>query len=289
MRLLILTALTMTAFAANSVLNRMALTAGGTDAAVFGTIRLVAGAVTLAVLCLALRGGLHLGGRGRLVGVLSLLVYIYAFSAAYRGLDAGLGALVLFGVVQVSMFAGGLAAREAMPPRRWIGAGVALAGLGWLLWPGGGAPVSLWHGALMAAAGLGWGIYSLAGRRSGDALQATAANFILAAPLGLVPGLLSGGGWPGMPGVLLAVVSGALTSGLGYALWYAILPRLGASVAAVAQLSVPVIAMAGGIILLGERPSLSLVLAGAVVLGGVAISVMPGRPRQGGTISSSGS
>jgi len=279
MRLFLLTALTMIAFAANSVLNRMALAGGGIDAASFGTIRLIAGAVMLGALCVILRGGLHLRGPGRVAGVLSLLLYIYGFSAAYDVLDAGLGALILFGVVQITMFAGTLMAREAVPPRRWIGAALAFSGLIWLLWPGAGPQVSVVHGLFMAAAGIGWGIYSLAGRRNTDALQGTAANFILAAPLGLLIGLAlptgAGGTVIGAQGIMLAILSGAVTSGLGYALWYRVLPGLASSVAAVAQLTVPVIAMSGGMIFLGEHLSLQFVMASALVLGGVAISVLP--------------
>ena len=282
MRLFLLTALTMIAFAANSVLNRMALAGGGIDAMSFGTIRLIAGAVMLGALSLALRGGVRLGGKGRIAGVAALLLYIYGFSTAYTVLDAGLGALILFGVVQITMFAGGLIAREAVPPRRALGAALAFAGLGWLLWPGAGPQVSVAHGLMMAAAGLGWGIYSLAGRRSTDALQGTAANFLLAAPAGLALGLAlpSEGVRLGAEGIALAVLSGAVTSGLGYALWYRILPDLPSSSAAVAQLTVPVIAMLGGVLLLGETLGLPLIGASLVVLGGVALSVVPLRGRR---------
>lgn len=278
MRLVLLTALTMTAFAANSVLNRMALAGGSIDAASFGSIRLIAGAVMLGALCLGLRGGLRLGGAGRVTGVIALLIYIYGFSAAYTALDAGLGALILFGVVQITMFAGGLVAGEATPPRRWIGAALALAGLTWLLWPGAGPQVSVPHGLSMALAGVGWGVYSLIGRRAGDALQATAANFILAAPLGVLIGLAlpagAGGTHVGVEGLALAILAGAVTSGLGYALWYRVLPGLDSAVAAVAQLTVPVIAVAGGMVFLGESLGLQTVLASALVLGGVAVSVL---------------
>ena len=279
MRLFLLTALTMTAFAANSVLNRMALAGGSIDAASFGTIRLIAGAVMLAGLCLVLRGGVRLGGTGRVMGVLALLVYMYGFSAAYTALDAGLGALILFGVVQITMFAGGLVAGEATPPRRWIGAALAFAGLAWLLWPGAGPQISVPHGLSMALAGVGWGLYSLTGRREPDALQATAANFILAAPLGVIVGLAlpagAHGTHAGAEGIALAILAGAVTSGLGYALWYRVLPGLDSAVAAVAQLTVPVIAVAGGMIFLGESLSLQFILASVLVLGGVTISVLP--------------
>ncbi|SFQ37870.1 EamA-like transporter family protein [Roseivivax halotolerans] len=275
-RLFLLTALTMTAFAANSVLNRMALADWGMDAARFGTIRLWAGAVTLVALSYALRGGMRWGGRGRALGVISLLIYIYGFSAAYLSLDAGLGALILFGFVQITMFGGALRGGERPPARRWAGAALAFAGLAWLLWPGSGAEVSLPHGIMMAAAGLGWGLYSLAGRGAGDPLVGTAANFALAAPLGLIIGVAFGdGGNLSGAGVALAILSGAVTSGLGYALWYSILPRLAASAAAVAQLTVPIIALGGGMIFLGESASLHFALASLLVLGGVAVSVLP--------------
>ncbi|WP_210878856.1 DMT family transporter [Roseovarius autotrophicus] len=283
MRLFLLTALTMIAFAANSVLNRMALAGGSIDATSFGTIRLIAGAAMLAALCIGLRGGVRLGGPGRVAGVAALLLYIYGFSGAYTVLDAGLGALILFGVVQITMFAGSLIARETVPLRRALGAALAFSGLVWLLWPGAGPQVSVLHGLMMAAAGLGWGIYSLAGRKSTDALQGTAANFLIAAPLGLVLGLLipaSGGVRLGAEGIALAVLSGAVTSGLGYALWYRVLPGLPGSVAAVAQLTVPVIAMAGGVLFLDETLGLPLMIAGVVVLGGVALSVVPLRGRR---------
>ncbi len=277
MPLILLATLTMIAFASNSLLNRMALAGGHIGAAEFGTIRLVAGAVMLGVLCVVLRGGIRLRGPARMTGVLALLLYMYAFSTAYDALDAGVGALILFGVVQITMFAGGLWTREVMPARRWVGAGMAMAGLAWLLWPGeGGGQVSALHGLLMAAAGFGWGIYSLAGRLSKDALQATAANFILAAPLGAVIGFaLPGEAVPiAATGVWLAILCGAITSGVGYAMWYQVLPQLQASVAAVAQLTVPVIAMLGGVLLLGEMLTLQALLASALVLGGVAVSVL---------------
>ena len=277
MRFFGLVALTMIAFAANSVLNRMALAGGGIDAVAFGSIRLVAGAVMLGALCVVLRGGLRLGGPGRVIGVAALLVYIYGFSGAYEALDAGLGALVLFGMVQITMFAAALWGQEAVPLQRWVGALMAMAGLAWLLWPNDAQAVSLRHAGLMAAAGVAWGMYSLAGRRAVDALQETAATFAIAAVIGVGPGLWIGeigAGGAAVTGVALAVLAGAVTSGLGYALWYSLLPRLAASVAAVAQLTVPVIAMVGGMVVLGEGVSLRFALAAALVLGGVAVSVL---------------
>ena len=277
MRLFLLTALTMLAFAANSVLNRWAVAPGHIGAMEFASLRLLAGAVTLALLVAWARGGLAWPGRrGRLAGVLGLSAYLVGFSLAYRGLDAGTGALVLFGMVQVTMFAGAIWSREVVPGRRWAGAGLALGGLALIAAPG-GAGLALLPLAMMALAGVGWGIYSLAGRGATDPLAATAWNFVLAVPVVLPLGLVAGFEVPDATGVWLAVVSGAVTSGLGYALWYGVLPQLGAARAAVAQLSVPVLAALGGAALLAEVPGLRFWLASALVLGGVALASLPYR------------
>lgn len=277
MRLWLLTALAMAAFAANSLLNRYAVGMGQIDAVSFAVVRLLAGAVMLAAIVglRGLAGGVVWAGwPGRLMGVLGLTVYLFGFSLAYTSLDAGAGALILFGAVQITMFAGALVAGDGVPRLRWLGAGLAFAGLAVLLWPGMGIPLSLRHAGMMAVAGLGWGVYSLAGRRAGDPLAATTANFVLAVPLGIAAGFALGMMPAGLtgPGVALAVVSGAVTSGLGYALWYAVVPRLGAGRASVAQLSVPVLTAAAGAGLLGEPMDARLVLAGLCVLGGVAMA-----------------
>jgi len=275
LRLFLLTWLTMIAFAANSVLNRMALADGAMEALDFGVIRIVSGAVTLGLLTILLRGGVRLGRARRASGVISLLVYIFGFSLAYRALDAGVGALILFGVVQITMFAGALIKGERPSVNRWVGAGVAFAGLAWLMWPGQGAQVPIVATGFMALAGIGWGIYSLVGRSANDGLSETAANFILAAPVAILVALVIGTGSDlAMKGVLLAVLSGAVTSGLGYALWYAVLPQLEASIAAVAQLTVPVIAMAGGLLFLAEVPDWDFVIGAVLVLGGVGLSLV---------------
>lgn len=272
MRLFLLTSLTMLAFAANSLLNRMALEDGTTGPAAFAAIRLVSGAVCLWLIVLMRNGGprpvWHAGGAA------SLALYVLGFSFAYVTLPAGVGALILFGGVQITMFAGALILRETVPARRWAGAALAFGGLVWLLWPAGAnAPDPLGAG-LMAAAAFGWGIYSLLGRSATDPLRATAGNFVFAVPFGVVLfALISDGA--SAQGVLLAVVSGAVTSGCGYALWYSVLPHLGASRAAVAQLCVPVIAALGGLVLLGEGLSLRFAMASALVLGGVLLAAMP--------------
>ncbi|MBD3678015.1 MAG: DMT family transporter [Rhodobacteraceae bacterium] len=274
MRLFLLTALTMIAFAANSVLNRMALAEAGMGPASFALVRLAAGAVMLVVLARIGSRPLVLSGRARLVGMASLSLYMLGFSFAYVTLDAGVGALILFGGVQLTMFAGAVLAGERVPLLRWIGAGVAFAGLVWLFWPVGGAAPHPGGSVLMAAAAFGWGIYSLAGRKGGDPLAGTAANFLLAVPVAALAFALLPDGWTG-PGLALAVLSGAVTSGLGYALWYSVLPQLASTVAAVAQLTVPVIAVAGGILLLGEELSLRVVISAALVLGGIGLSLLP--------------
>ena len=287
MRLFLLTTFVMTMFAANSLLNRLALAEGAIGAGEFALLRLVAGAAMLAALVLTRdRGaGAALLRAARPWGVASLTLYMLGFSYAYLTLDAGLGALILFGGVQIVMFAGAVRVGEGLRARRVGGAVVAFAGLVWLLSPAGVAPAPL-GAALMLAAALGWGVYSLLGARARDPLAATAGNFLYAVPLALLvvgPALLAAGGGAHVTasGIVLALVSGAVTSGLGYALWYAVLPRLPASAAGVAQLTVPVIAMAGGAVFLGEVPTGEAIIAAAVVLGGVAASLAPPRRAAG--------
>jgi drug/metabolite transporter (DMT)-like permease len=272
MRLILLTALTMTAFAANSVLNRMAVDGMHIDPGSFALIRVVSGAVMLGMI-LTVRGGpVQMQWRPRLVGAISLSVYMVGFSLAYLTLDAGLGALILFGTVQIAML--GHAARQpgGLRHQQLIGAALAFGGLVYVLWPGPGGPPYLSGAIMMIAAGLGWAVYTIAGRSAADALGATAANFLIAVPM-LTLLLVGGGTSVTLVGAGLAIVSGAVTSGLGYALWYSILPRLDTGVAAVVQLSVPVIAIVGGVVFLGEALTLRIVLASAVVLGGIAIAV----------------
>ncbi len=271
MRLFALSTVVMVAFAANSLLNRAAVGAGLIDALPFALIRVIAGALVLGALARAKPG------RVNLAPALWLTVYLVGFSLAYTALDAGIGALILFAGVQVTMLAGAVIGGEHPPARRFLGAGVALAGLAALLLPGTGAVPTPTPALLMAAAALGWGLYSLAGRGATAPLRATAANFLLAAPMVALAALPFGLPTPSARGVLLAVISGAITSGLGYALWYAVLPRLGAARAAVAQLSVPVIAIGAGALLLGERLSTGAMIAAAVVLAGVALATLPGR------------
>ena len=272
MRLILLTVLTMLAFAANSILTRMAIEGGHIDPSSFAAIRIVAGAVALTMI-LILRGGrLPLFERARIVGALSLAGYMIGFSLAYATLDAGLGALILFGVVQVTIFVYG-ALRGAVPsPRQLSGAGVAFIGLLIALWPSDGSSSSITGTALMVVAGLGWAAYTLVGRGATNPLAATAANFVLATPLLLV--ILIGQSLnANVLGIGLAILCGAVTSGLGYSLWYSVLPKMTSTTAAIVQLSVPIIAIGAGAVFLGEAVGIVIIIAATSVVGGIALAV----------------
>ncbi len=268
----------MVAFAANSVFCRLALGHGAIDAGSFTLVRLAAGATVLPLVCAtqgkAGRALLRLDARS----AAALFVYAAAFSFAYRELTAGTGALLLFGAVQVTMIGTGLFRGERPVAAEWLGLLVALGGLGWLVSPGLAAPPPVGAG-LMALAGAAWGVYSLRGRKLGDPLQTTAANFLWAVPLALALFAVGPGGSHVSPaGLGWAVLSGGLASGVGYAVWYATLPRLTATRAATLQLTVPVLAALGGVVFLSEIISTRLVLASLLVLGGVALAVF-GRRR----------
>lgn len=277
--ILLLTALAMCAFAANSVLCRMALSAPLIDAASFTAIRLVSGAIALTLLA-ALRnsGKVNLAGDWR--SALALFVYAAGFSFAYITLHASTGALILFGVVQATMISVGFARGERLTPLQTLGAIIAAAGLVYLLLPGLSAP-PLAGAALMALAGAAWGVYSLFGRaaKGVDPALATTGNFLRAAPMGLallVP--FHSQLQLSTEGVLLAVASGAITSGMGYVIWYAALKGLSASEAAIVQLTVPVLAALGGLLLVHEPLTLRFVLAATAILGGVAVVLRAARP-----------
>jgi drug/metabolite transporter (DMT)-like permease len=270
------------AFAGNSLLCRWALKTTAIDPASFTTVRMLAGAVFLWCL-LGYRQRLRgkpttSAGHGSWLSAMALWGYAAAFSFAYVGLTAATGALVLFGAVQTSMTLYGLAKGERLSARQWLGMALALGGLVFLLLPNVSAP-PLAHALLMVVAGVAWAMYSLRGKSATDPLLATAGNFRLA----VVPAvLLSLATLPmlswDLRGALVACVSGALASGAGYAVWYAVLPRITPTQAATLQLSVPVIAAMGGL-LLGESVTLRLVLCSAVVLGGVGlVTVRLARP-----------
>lgn len=270
-RTALLTVVTMMAFAGNSVLCRMALRHTTIDAATFTSIRLVSGAVVLGLIVRYLRKGRT--GTGNWWSALALFAYAAGFSWAYVSLSAATGALLLFGAVQATMIGCGLWLGERLARLQWLGLVLAMAGLVVLMLPGLSAPA--WDGALlMVVAGVAWGVYSLRGKGAGDPTLVTAGNFWRAAVLAFaLSGLTRAGGRWDADGVAYAVASGALTSGLGYALWYSVLPALKATQAATLQLSVPVLAALGGVALLGEVVTVQFVLASLAALGGIALVI----------------
>ena len=264
----------MTCFAANSLLCRAALGRNLADAPSFTSVRLLSGAIALGLLVRV--SGRATSGTRDVRAAASLFVYALAFSLAYTRIAAALGALLLFGAVQVTMVGRGIVGGERPGASEWAGIVLSLGGLVALTLPGlrQGDPTG---SMLMIGAGIAWGIYSLLGRSSqSDPLAATATHFAYAAPLGLVSSFVAAGlGAPHLsaPGLGLAVASGALASGGGYAIWYAALRGLSSTRAALVQLAVPPLAALGGVVLLGEDVSLRLVLSAMAVLGGIALAV----------------
>jgi drug/metabolite transporter (DMT)-like permease len=271
-RIFVLTLLAMLAFAGNSLLCRTAFQATRIDAASFTAIRVVAGAIAL---WLIVRVS---SGKGQTAGswasALALFAYAAAFSFAYLSLTAATGALLLFGAVQATMIGVGLWRGERLRPWQLLGLACAIGGLVGLLLPGLSAP-PLHGAALMLAAGFAWGVYSLRGKGSGDPLRVTAGNFLRAVPFAaaLSLAMLSSTSFDAA-GAALAIASGAVTSGIGYAIWYTALPGLKAASAATVQLSVPLIAAAGGSVVLGEPLTLRLLLAAVAILGGIAMVIV---------------
>jgi drug/metabolite transporter (DMT)-like permease len=284
-RLVLLTTLALLGFAGNSLLCRLALRDGGIDAASFTALRLASGALALVLLDGLLRrrtrgngtGDGDVVARGDWLSALALFAYAACFSFAYLGLTAATGALLLFGAVQLTMLGRAFAIGERLGARQWTGLLAACSGLLVLLLPDVQAPPPF-NAALMLAAGVAWGLYSLRGRGSRDPLGTTAGNFMRTLPF--AAGLLAFA-WEGAQadrdGVIAALASGALASGVGYALWYAALPSLRASSAGIVQLSVPVLAALGGIVLLAEPLGGRFLAAAALTLGGVALATLRAR------------
>ncbi|HEX8633914.1 MAG TPA: DMT family transporter [Pyrinomonadaceae bacterium] len=275
----VLTGLALVAFAANSVLCRLALGGARIDAASFTSVRLASGAGALLLITAAvnksspsfLPSSLR---RVRFISALLLFLYAAAFSFAYTGLTTATGALILFGSVQATMLVAALRSGERPHPLEWTGLALALGGLVYLVLPGLAAPPLL-SSACMAVAGISWGRYSLNGRGAQDPLADTTVNFALALPLAFAVSLLArGGAHVSTAGIVLAVLSGALASGVGYVVWYAALRGLTATRAATVQLLVPVLAALGGVIFMSEGVSLRLLVAGSVILGGVALALL---------------
>ena len=264
--------LAMIAFAGNSLLCRVALKHTSIDAASFTTIRLISGAVML-WLIVRMSRGTHTG-KGNWLSAFALFIYAAGFSFAYVSLPTATGALLLFGAVQATMIGHGIWAGERLLRLQLIGLVLALAGLVGLLLPGLSAP-PLFGSLLMLSAGVAWGVYSLRGKGAGDPTRVTAGNFLRAAPIAAALSLLMHDGASlDDAGFWYAVSSGALTSGIGYAIWYTALPTLKATNAATVQLSVPVIAALGGIVFLGESLTVRLVLASVAILGGIALVIL---------------
>jgi len=271
-RVFILTLLTMIAFAGNSLLCRFALKRTAIDAASFTFIRILSGAVAL-WLVVTIRKRIS-QKAGSWASALALFAYAAAFSFAYISLSAGTGALLLFGAVQATMILWGLRKGERLHTRQWLGLALAVGGLVALLFPGLSAP-PIDGALLMICAGIAWGIYSLRGKGAGDPATATAGNFLRAVVFAAVLSIILLP-WARLDrgGVGYAILSGAIASGLGYVIWYSALPALKAASAATVQLSVPVLAAAGGILFLGESITLRFLLASIAVLGGIALVVI---------------
>jgi len=274
-RLIVVITFAMLAFAGNSLLCRIALRDTTIDAATFTSIRLVSGALILAVI-LRVKGTRPMAA-GSWRAAFCLFAYAAAFSFAYRQLTAATGALLLFGAVQTAMLSWGLATGERLRLLQVVGLLIAVGGLVYMLLPGLSAP-PIEGAAFMIAAGVAWAGYSLLGRGVTDPTNATAGNFLRAVPFAAALSLaMAAGTSADHTGALYAVASGAVTSGLGYVLWYAALPSLTASSASVIQLSVPAIAALGGVVLLAEPLSSRLVIASVTILGGIALTIL--RPR----------
>ena len=276
-RVFALTTLSMLAFAGNSLLCRLALQQSHLDAGSFTSIRLVSGALVLGLVARKFRGDQN--GAGNWPSALALFIYAAAFSFAYVRLPTATGALLLFGAVQATMISYGLWKGERLQPLQRVGLALALSGLLGLLLPGISAP-PLAGSVLMLGAGVAWGVYSLRGKGAGDPTRVTAGNFLRAAPIAIALSLLMLGLQRvtlDAAGIGYALASGALTSGLGYAIWYTAVPALKATTAATVQLSVPVLAALGGIVFLGEAVTLRLGLASLAILGGIALVVLQKR------------
>jgi drug/metabolite transporter (DMT)-like permease len=267
-----LTSLTMVAFASNSLLARLALGGGDGDALTFTTLRLVSGAVMLAAI-VRVREGNWTPLRPALSSPLILFTYAVPFSLAYTRIGAATGALVLFGAVQLAMVAYGLWRGERPPPLAWVGSVLATAGFVLLTAPAGTAS-DLSGIGLMAIAGIAWAGYTIAGRAAADPLISNARSFLWSAPLALLLSAAAHGDAAWTPrGIALAIVSGAVTSALGYVVWYRAVRGLTVMQAAVAQLSVPVIAAVGAVLFLDEALELRMVVSGTAILGGIAMSL----------------
>ncbi len=269
---LALTAIALLAFAMNSILCRLALGEASIDAASFSTIRLFSGACILWIITSIQKGEISFKFSGNWVSAIFLFLYVITFSFAYVNLSAGMGALILFGSVQVTMVIAALFSGERPYLLEWIGLLVALIGLGYLVSPGLSAP-PLIQSTLMAVAGISWGLYTFRGKKSLYPLFDTTSNFIYALPfVFLVNGVFIFKTSLLTKGIVLAILSGAFASGIGYAIWYAALKGMSATQAATVQLAVPILAAIGGVLLLSEHITIRLILSSIMILSGIGIA-----------------
>jgi len=276
-RKIMLTCLAMIAFAGNSLLCRMALERTSIDAASFTSIRLLSGALVLWLIVLV--GSGEKAGKGNWLSAFALFAYAAGFSFAYISLPTGTGALLLFGSVQATMIGFGIWKGERLINFQLAGLVIAFSGMVGLMLPGLSAP-PFFGAVLMLGAGISWGVYSLRGKGVGDPTRVTAGNFIRAVPFALfLSSLMLKENQLDLAGIGYAFSSGAIASGIGYAIWYIILPEFKSITAATIQLSVPVIAALGGILFLGEQISLRLILASFAILGGIALVIMGKREK----------
>lgn len=274
-RVVLLAAVAMVAFAANSVLVRLALTSSSTGPATFASIRVASGAFTLCVLAAFTGSGLAKIRRPDIVSAVALVLYLLPFTFAYVELSTGTGALILFACVQVTMLLAAVKRGERPSRWQWLGVVLAMLGMVYLVLPGVTSP-SVFGAVWMAIAGIAWAIYSLRGAGASKPILTTARNFVWATPLVLMVTLLQSAPLSGTGvGIALAIASGALASGVGYAIWYAVLRQVSATNAAAMQLTVPALAAGFGTVFLGEPLSARLALSASVILAGVALVVLP--------------
>ena len=273
MKLFFLITIVMTAFAANSVLTRLALTSNSIGPSNFALLRAASGALVLLLLVLIVQKQIPRFKFNSIISALSLVCYLIGFSFSYLTVDTGIGALILFGGSMVVMFASALFLQEKIPLTRFIGVFISLLGLFILVNPG-FSENSLFGVALMFLASFGWGLYSVLGSRQKNPLSNTAGNFIIALiiiiPIAfIIPDKVETNYY----GFFLAIFSGSITSGLGYSLWYWVLPKINITTASTAQLTVPLIAAFGGYLFIWESLNWQFYIAAILILGGVSLPV----------------
>jgi len=266
----------MLAFSGNAILTRAALANYNMDPELVLLLRVSAGAIMLLLICYLKRYSLKIFSNLHLKTTAALSLYLVGFSYAFTGLETGIGVLIQFGTVQLVMFASSFFSGQKVPKNKGIGAIIAFTGLIYLLWPSGDFNLNWKSSLLMAIAGMAWGIYSILGKNAESAISSTTASFLISTPICLIFVLLlpsnSDFSWSST-GALLAIFSGSITSGIGYALWYYVLPKIPSTNAAVSQLSVPLIAAAGGVIFMQELITLKFIISCVLVLGGIAITI----------------